>query len=144
MRVEDLKFIADILMGAAHADGRYQDEEADAIRKVLKSLMKGDDLPGEVDLHLKSFDHDSFNLEQACFESGFDTEEKRRFLLHLVTMVSEVDDVYDLDESAYMTRVAKSLGADRAEYGHLAVEYSSTEGDKPVPPPIPPELLAED
>jgi uncharacterized tellurite resistance protein B-like protein len=144
MRVEDLKFIADILMGAAYADGRYQDEEADAIRRILKSLMKGEDLPGEVDLHLRDFDSASFNLEQACFESGFDTEEKRRFLLQLVALVSEVDDVYDLDESAYLVRVAKSLGADKEEYAHLAVDYSATDGDQSVPPPIPPELLIED
>jgi len=141
MKEKDLMLIADILMGAAYADGRYKDEEAIIIEHILLKLVQQETLPVDIQARLWAFDHTAFNLEATCFESDFGTPEKRSFLLQMVALVPEVDQELDLDESAYLIQVAKCLGARKEEYRDLVVEFSSTAAGESVPPPIPPAFL---
>lgn len=134
---EDLRHVADILMGAAHADGRYERQEADAIKKTLAELMQDEPLPDVLDEYLELFEPETFELKQSIAALNLDQPEQRRFLLKLVARVTEVDDVHDLDETAYIVQVARAAGASPDEYADLAVEYSSGDDEGSTPPPVP-------
>ena len=133
----DLKHIADLLMGAAHADGRYESREADAIRDVLRDLVQDDLLPHELYSYLDQFDVESFDLKKCCEALKLDSPPKRRFMLKLVARVTEEDEIHDLDETAYIKQVARCIGAVPEEYADLTVEFSSGQDEGSTPPPVP-------
>jgi uncharacterized tellurite resistance protein B-like protein len=128
-----IKGVAHVLVGAAHADGTAQMEEEAMILQILAEVLDTDELPEELVQHLGSFDPESFDLEQTCSALKLDTKEQRRALLEAVAQVTEVDEVHDLDETHYIVRVARAIGAEPDEYENLTVDV--TDGD--VPPPVP-------
>lgn len=132
--VEQLKPVAHILVGAAHADGQIQMEEESIILQLLAGLLGRDELPEELIKHLGQFDPETFDLEQTCGELSLDTAQRRRELLQLVAQVTEVDEILDLDESHYIRKVARAIGASPDEYQDLTVD--ATFGTD-SPPPLP-------
>jgi uncharacterized tellurite resistance protein B-like protein len=132
MKIEELKRIADVLLGAAYADGLHQLEEASAIRRVLSGLVGEDELPTALAQHIEAFDISSFKLERSCDGLDVDTPEKRRRLLQLIAQVTECDDVHDFDESDYIVRFARCIGAKPEEYKGLTVDLQYDN-----PPPVP-------
>jgi uncharacterized tellurite resistance protein B-like protein len=133
--MDELKRVAEILMGAAHADGRSQLEEEAVIYQLLAGLLGTNTLPDDMVQQMVGFDPQAFDLERCCAELKLDTPARRKRLLELVAQVTEVDDVHDLDESHYIHRLARCIGATPEEYASLAVEATSGAGD--VPPPVP-------
>ena len=137
MSDDDLKHIADLLMGAAHADGRLVTNEADAIREVLRDLVQDEVLPHELYSRMGDFDAEAFDLQECCAALKLDSAPKRRFILKLVARVTEGDDIHDLDETAYIKRVARCIGARPEEYADLTVEFSTGNNEGSTPPPVP-------
>ncbi len=137
MSEEDLKHIADLLMGAAFADGRFASRESDAIRDVLRDLVQDDVLPHDLYGYLDEFEPEAFNLQACCDALKLDSAPKRRFMLKLVAKVTEEDDIHDLDETAYIKKVATAIGAKPDEYADLTVEFSSGDREGSTPPPVP-------
>lgn len=135
--IEELKRIADILMGAAYADGVHEIVEAAAIRRVLAELVGGGVLPEAVAQRLEAFDIAAFRLEEACAQLEMGLPSRRRRLLQLVAQVTESDEVHDFDETDYILRVAKCIGASREEYAGLTVDVRVDDPDQP--PPVPEE-----
>jgi uncharacterized tellurite resistance protein B-like protein len=133
--IEELKHIADILMGAAYADGVHELAEAAAIRRVLAELVGGASLPEAVSARLDAFDIGAFRLEDSCAKVEMGSPERRRRLLRLVAQVVESDEVHDFDESDYIVRVARCIGASRAEYEGLTVDLQFEDSEQP--PPVP-------
>lgn len=133
--IDELKLVAHILVGAAHADGQVQMEEEAIILQLLAGLLDQDQLPEELIKHLGAFDPESFNLEQTCKALAADTTERRREILAMVAQVTEVDEIHDLDESHYIIQVARGIGASPEEYEDLTVDVSS--GRSFTPPPVP-------
>lgn len=135
LNYDQLFIIADILMGAAHADGDYDGSEAQSIRQILTKLVDEALLPSELAGRLMGFDPDNFDVEAACRALELDGAEDRRSLLALIGEVTDADDVFDLREDAYLKQVAAAIGAGPEEYANLTVEVfhiSSLE-----PPPLP-------
>jgi uncharacterized tellurite resistance protein B-like protein len=133
--IERLGHMADILMGAAHADGVHQREEAAAIGRVLCSQLGQPELPAELRARIEVFDPAAFDLARSCGALGLSTSAERRQLLQLVAVVTEVDEVHDFDESDYIVEVARAIGAGPEDYAGLTVDvkYEAL----PEPPPVP-------
>ncbi len=132
--IEELKHIADILMGAAYADGVHQLAEAAAIRRVLAAEVGGA-VPEAVSARLDAFDIGAFRLEDSCAKLEMGSSERRRRLLQLVAQVTESDEVHDFDETDYILQVARCIGAGREEYEGLTVDVGFEGSDQP--PPVP-------
>ena len=133
--IEAAKRYGEILKGAAHADGRSQEEEEVMITRLLQGLINEAPLPQEIMDHLSAFNPETLDLEGACAALELETRKQRRQLLLLVARVTEVDEVHDLDEGHYIKRIARYIGASPEEYADLAADVTSGEGD--IPPPVP-------
>ena len=132
---EELKHVASILMGAAHADGDYDGHEAEAIGDILHELLGQDQLPEDLADHLAAFHPDTFDLQASCAALGLQTRTDRTTLLALVDRVTEADTVHSIAESDYIERVGQAIGARPEEYDDLTVDVLELTG----PPPLPPE-----
>jgi len=130
------KTLAGILLGAAFADGVFVGTEALAIHKILRDLVGSGDLPEELQDYIDAFDVETFDLEAACKKLRLTTSDDRRSLLALVAQVVEADNILDLDEDAYIRRLAALIGASKDEYDDLTVEVLSISA-LTTPPPIP-------
>ena len=104
-----LPLFARVLMGAAHADGRYEGREEAAIRQVLSS--HDHPLSESVEDAIGAFSEGDFDLGSTCKEMGLTTVEGRAVVLRAVAEVTEVDDVLEPTEHTYLDNVAKALGA---------------------------------
>lgn len=124
---EELGTIADLLLGAAAADGLYDRVEIDVVVDALCELGGLDELPDDLVEHLKAFDPDAFDLERTCARIDAETPEKRRSLLQLIAKVTEADEIHDLDEEHYIIRAARALGAPPEEYGDLTYDLAQEE-----------------
>ena len=129
---EQLKRLAELLMGAAHADGDYDGDEAEAIGDVLHELMEGMAVPNAVTAHLARFDVEALDLEAACAPLRFGEAPARRALLALISHVLDADGILTTEESEYIKRVGQAIGAQPAEYRDLTLELTIV-----VPPPLP-------
>ena len=134
LQTEKMKRVASILMGAAFADGRYEHVEGVAVRRVLAEMAEDEDLPAEVQQRIDDFDPDSFDLEGECSLLFLTSSDERKELLKMVAVVTDADDVHDLDESYYIVQVARCIGASEDEYAGLTIEILAvSEGPPPVP-----------
>lgn len=129
---EQLKHIADILMAAAHADGDVQKVEGSAVREVVKGLAGGT-IPKDLAARIEGFKLASFDLTQAAAALKLGDAAARKDLLQLVARVTESDEVHDLEESDFIVRVAKAIGASREEYAGLTITLE----ESVKPPPLP-------
>jgi uncharacterized tellurite resistance protein B-like protein len=126
--------IADLLMGAAYADGRLQGVELETVKELLQTKIQ-QELPTSAEDYLRKFNPKSFDLEACCKGLKLAGPEDRRNLLALVAKVTDADEIQDLDEGEYIRRVAALIGAQPEEYIDLAIEVisiSSLEGEAPV------------
>lgn len=140
MQQAQLESIADILMGAAHADGSLEGVESEAVRRILRELIEAE-IPGDLAARLESFDPNSFDLEAAAARLDISEPEDRRWLLNLVSTVIESNETHDLEESAYIRKLGEALGAACSEYSDLTVEIISITGKRKQPPPLPKRAL---
>lgn len=116
---EQLKRLAELLLGAAHADGHFDGLEAGEIGDILHEVVDGD-LPSEVSMHLSKFDMADFSVQESCHEIGLDSDEDKRAVISLVTRVTEADSLHDLAETDYIRQVVDAIGGDVEAYeGHM-------------------------
>jgi uncharacterized tellurite resistance protein B-like protein len=115
LHVRQMAAIAELLMGAAHADGAVSWPERSTIAQVLTDFLGHRELPTEVDARLKSFDVARFDLEAACRNLSLPTSEDRVALLGLLSRVVDADALLVEGEANYLRRVATAIGATNAE-----------------------------
>ncbi|MEZ4405415.1 MAG: TerB family tellurite resistance protein [Polyangiales bacterium] len=120
---EHLEHIADLLMAAASADNETHSAERGAINAILSTLAGGS-LPASLEARARDFNPDGFDMAATVKALGPLDAEHRRDLLGLVSKVTESDDVHDLDESDFIVRLARAIGASPAEYEGLTVELT--------------------
>jgi uncharacterized tellurite resistance protein B-like protein len=134
--------LCDILLGAAHADARFEDRERDEIREMLADLA-GAKLPPDVEARIAAFDPGTFDLAKTAAAFKADDADERRRLLFLVAAVNDADDELDLDEDAYLRALAAALElpASALEGLALEVEIEDLRADfakiRKGPPPVP-------
>ena len=130
-----LKHLAELLLGAAYADGDYDGHEAEAIGGILRAQVRDGELPEEVTGHLASFDIDTFSVDTAAQGMGLEGAEQRRAVLQLISEVTHADDVLDHDESEFIRVVGRALGAAPEEYEDFTFDLVTIQVTSP--PPIP-------
>ena len=115
--------ITDLMLGAAYADKRLEGEESDAISNMLCHLLGVDELPDAQRARMRAFNPAKHDPIAAAKSLGPQiSQDDRRKVLDLVASVNEADEEIDLDEDAYLRKVAKGLGVSDEELGDLALE----------------------
>jgi uncharacterized tellurite resistance protein B-like protein len=112
--------IADLLMGAAHADGRLEGMEEATVKRVLRDIVGQHTLPMDLEFRLTEFDPAKLDLAAATAAFAEDTPAEKRKLLELLTTVQGADGECDLAEDAYLRRVGLAIGLDEAHFRDLA------------------------
>jgi uncharacterized tellurite resistance protein B-like protein len=136
--------ICDLLLGAAHADANFRDEESDAVRELLGELSGGEALGPEVEARIAGFAPAGFDLADAAAPFQKDSVEEKRKLLHLVSAIHEADEELDLDEDAFLRGLGTALGLPAEEIKELSLEFEVEELQESftflrrTPPPAPP------
>ena len=134
LSLPEICHVAELLLGAAHADGEFDGHEAEAIGEILRQLVPDATLPVEVTGHLAQFDVDDLDVTQTARELRSMSEQERLAILNLVVRVVDADQVHDMREDDYIERVAIALGVDAKHYEQFIVEIIEI-----TPPPLPPQ-----
>lgn len=134
--VDGVTALADILLAAAFADGKFVGEESAEIERILQDRLGVETLPDEVVQHIWNFDPEDFDLSASCRRFHLKGPDDRRSLLRLVADVVEADQIHDMDEDAFIRQVAAEIGSEPEEYEDLTVDIISISA-LTAPPPIP-------
>ena len=100
--------LCDLLLGAAHADDRFEDREDEEVRALLTELS-GTELSTDLEQRLASFDPKTFDLAATAKQFATDSFDDRRRLVHLVAAINDADEETDLAEDEYLRALAKAL-----------------------------------
>ncbi|HHH29532.1 MAG TPA: hypothetical protein ENK57_14455 [Polyangiaceae bacterium] len=132
--------VADLLMGAAHADQHLDGRELKKVEELLCKATKMPLLP-ELKDRLAGFDPAALDIAATVAGLHFESEGDKRHLLELIAAVHDSDEVWDLDEDAYLREVAGALGLDVDDYADLTVAELEIGdiGAALLPPPLPDE-----
>jgi uncharacterized tellurite resistance protein B-like protein len=137
------ELIADLLMGAAFADQRFEGSEYEAVKRALAHAMGTDEVPPVLAARLEWFKPAEFDLASTVAGLGLETDEERRQLLELILCVHEADEVLDVDEDEYLRQVAHALGLEPKQYADLVIQDLAIDVLRDaakkllVPPPLP-------
>jgi uncharacterized tellurite resistance protein B-like protein len=142
---ERILIVTDLLLGAAHADKRFEGKEADAVQAMLTQIIADPAVLKNVDERMKSFDPAGFDLAETAGRFNADPIVSKRNLLELVSAVTHADEELDLAEDDYLRELAAALGMAEQEYSDLALDYEveALQEDLDVvinvsvPPPVP-------
>lgn len=138
--MDRLNAIADILMGAAYADGRLNGREEAVIRKVLGDLLgQGGILPADLDGRLRGFKKESLDVATCAAIFHGDDVSVRRMLLEVIASISEADEEIDLEEDSYLKQVAAALKMPEDSYQDLALKIEVSDLKDALLPPSPPK-----
>jgi hypothetical protein len=131
--------VADLLMGAAHADQHLDGRELAKVKELLCKATGSVTLPSELEERLDAFEPDRLDVEGTVERLAFESDDDKRHLLELISVVHDSDEVWDLDEDAYLRSVASALGLGHDDYADLTVAELEIEdiGAALLPPPLP-------
>lgn len=116
------ELIADLLMGAAAADRDLSGEEVATVRALLGRALGVAVLPPELEARIAAFNPAIFSVEHALGWLGLSTPMEKRYLLELIVAVRDADGVLDLEEDAYLRRVAGALAMPPEAYADLTLD----------------------
>jgi uncharacterized tellurite resistance protein B-like protein len=122
-----IALVADLLMGAAHADKTLHGHEASAVRQLLEELMDDEDLPADVDKRLSGFKAATFDLAKTAEAFKGDSVETKRRLLELVAAVHESDEELDIDEDEFLRKLGAALGVPASAFEDLTLDFEVDE-----------------
>ncbi len=120
---ERILVVADLLLGAAHADKRFQGKEYAAVQEILNKIIAEPDIMKSVDERMKDFNPDRFDLVETAGRYNADPIVSKRHLLELVASVTHADEELDLAEDDYLRELAGALGMAQSEYIDLTLDY---------------------
>jgi uncharacterized tellurite resistance protein B-like protein len=131
LREDQITHLAGLLAGVASADGDFDVFEAGEIGDILTDICPGHEIPLEASRLIANFEKVDFSVEEACAALNLQTQAERDAVLTLMMRVVHADDIPDIRENAYVTKVADLLGAHFEEIDMDDVIEIVT------PPPIP-------
>lgn len=114
--------VADLLMSAAHADGRLVGEEKLAVAQLLRKTLGVPALPIDLSFRIDEFSPAAFDLEKTAAAFAGDSPESKRALLQLCAAVHAADAELDLAEDEHLRRVATAIGLPPAAYADMVIE----------------------
>lgn len=109
IHVRQLCAIAEILLGVAYADRRFEADEYDVIREILTTFTHLDELPSSVVDAVSSFEAETFDLREAI-ERLEVSDDNRLPLLRMILRVADADRVRAPEEQHYFHAVARRIG----------------------------------
>jgi len=143
------ELLADLLMAAAFADRKLEGKEYAAVRQALATALGSEEAVAALVPRLSAFRPGLFDLGENVRALELDTDESKRQLLELVASVHAADEVLDLDEDAFLRRLAELLGLPAELYSDLVIQDLAVESvrgawdalrtraGKRKPPPLP-------
>jgi putative colanic acid biosynthesis UDP-glucose lipid carrier transferase len=121
---DSIRPVANLLLGAAHADGKFCAAEQASVRGLLCQLIGRDELPETLDKQLTEFDPQRFDLQQAIEDFHSRAHTSARRMLELTRKVCDADGTVDIREDNYMVGLALALSLSPPEYRDLVVAES--------------------
>ena len=114
-----INIVADLLMGAAHADGHLGGLEEATVKRILRELLGLHQLPMDLEFRLKEFNPATLDLAEAAKAFADDTPAEKRRLLELLATLTSADGEHDLAEDAFIRKVGLAIGLDEALFRDL-------------------------
>jgi uncharacterized tellurite resistance protein B-like protein len=114
-----IAIVADLLMGAAHADGRLEGLEESTVKRLLREIMGVPSLPMDLEFRLAEFKPDARDFAAVTAAFADDTPLEKRRLLELISTLTGADGEFDLAEDAYVRQVGLAIGLDEAHFRDL-------------------------
>jgi putative colanic acid biosynthesis UDP-glucose lipid carrier transferase len=121
---DSVRPVANLMLGAAHADGTFSEIERETVRGLLCQLVGAEVLPEPLERLLNEFDPKRFDLAQSVSEFHETAHTLERRLLELVRKVCDADATVDIREDNYMVALALALSLSPDQYGKLVVRES--------------------
>jgi len=116
-----VRAVADVLLAAAHADGRVCTKELRTVRKLVQQLAAADAPPSWLEERIRAFDPRSFDLEGATEHLRRLPAVQRRHVIELVRAVCDANNVFDLEEEGFLIRLALALSLSQEDSADLVV-----------------------
>lgn len=114
LHVEQLATIAQVLLGVAYADKRFEAAEYDTIRAIMTEFTDIATLPPAVVAAIDGFDAAAFDVS-AVLETLDVAPNNHVPLLRLVLRVADADKVREPSEEHYFHAVAAAIGASASD-----------------------------
>lgn len=142
MRLDDARLLdcLDLLLGAAWADGDFDDRERATIEELTARLAAGDTLTAETRRHLDRFDAARFDPAITCARIGLAPGDdpvatrRRRAFITLIGRVVDADGLLHQREERYIDRIAAQIGITDADLRHLVDDLAEIAGLLAAPP----------
>jgi putative colanic acid biosynthesis UDP-glucose lipid carrier transferase len=122
--VDSIRPVADVLLAAAHADGKFCEREQATVRGLLCQLLGVEVLPLALEQQLADFDPARFDLADTLEALGRSSHANEERVLQLVRKVCEADETIDIREDNYMVALALALSVAPQRYAKLVVAES--------------------
>ena len=101
--------LADILCGAATADGHFDPSEHVVVGAMIMKVLGVGSLPESVEAHVRAFDPARFDLAAALDALALKTDREKKALLQVVTDLVEADAQVADSERAFVNRLGLLL-----------------------------------
>ena len=119
---QHVETITNLLLGAAYADKRLEGGEVKAIKGILNKILGTTELPEAQAAQFKSFNPAKFDVNEATAGLQVLSADDKRKILELIATVNDSDDELDMDEDAYLRKVALGLGLQESSFSDLTIE----------------------
>jgi uncharacterized tellurite resistance protein B-like protein len=119
--------LTDLLLGAAYADKRLEGHEIEAIGNLIAKVLGEEKVPAAQEARFKEFNPAKFDLKEAGGSLSSLSQDDKIKVLDLIASVNEADDVIDMDEDAYLRKVALAMGLSNDDIQGMTIEI--LEGD---------------
>lgn len=117
--------VADLLLGAAHSDGRVSERELRAVRKLTCQLTGDEESPLWLEARISTFSLQGFDLDKTAAELSELPVEQRRHVLEVARRVCDSDNAYDIEEERFMLTLVLALGMAEEDVSDIVLETSA-------------------
>jgi putative colanic acid biosynthesis UDP-glucose lipid carrier transferase len=121
---DSIRPVANLMLGAAHADGKFCESEQATVRGLLCQLVGRPELPEALAQQLAEFDPQRFDLQEAVEDFHNRAHTSSRRMLELTRKVCDADGMVDIREDNYMVGLALALSLSPPQYRDLVVAES--------------------
>jgi len=116
-----LRALADVLLAAAHADGKACARELRTVRRLMTNITGADAPPPWLEQAIGTFDPSKFDLATATEALREIPAVQRRHVIELVRAVCDANNAFDLEEESFLIRLALALALSQEDSADLVV-----------------------
>lgn len=116
-----MRAVADVLLAAAHADGKACPKELRTVRRLLGELAGVEAPLAWLEERIGAFDPSRFDLVTATERLREMPAVQRRYVIELVRVVCDANNVFELEEESFLIQVALALSLSQEDSADLVV-----------------------